>query len=50
MEFEGAVELLFKISTRVIIGLYSWRRVEDVIVRIRYKMLEDGGKEFFCEC
>ena len=43
------VELLFEMRMEVIIGFYSCRRVEYVIVRIRFRVLKDGGKEFCCE-
>ena len=49
MEIEGAIELLFKMSTEVIIGVKVWWRVKDVVVSGCFRVLEDAGEEFCCE-
>ena len=46
MEFEGAIELLFEMSTEVIIDVDAWRRVKNVIVSGSFGVFEDCSKEF----
>lgn len=49
MKFKSSVELLFEISAKVVIGVYRWRRVKDVIVNRSFGVLQDGGKELCCK-
>ena len=46
MEFEAAIELLFVMSTEVVIDVDAWRRVKNVIVSGSFGVFEDLGKEF----
>ena len=46
MEFEGAIELLFELSTEVVIDVDAWRRVKNVIISGSFRVFEDLGKEF----
>jgi len=44
LEFEGAVELQFKVSSSLLLGCIAGD------IRINFRVLEDGRKEFCCEC
>ena len=43
VEFEGAVELTFKVAAKVVIRVERRRRVKDVIVGCRFRMLKDAS-------
>ena len=49
MEIEGVIELLFEISTEIVIGVNVWWRVKDVVGSDCLRVLEDAGEEFCCE-
>ena len=49
MEFESAIELLFEMSTEVVIDVELRRKVKNVIVSGSFGMFEDRGKEFSCK-
>ena len=47
MEFEDAIELLFEMSTKVVIDVDA--RVKNSIVNDSFGMFEDLGKELSCK-
>ena len=49
MEFKEAIELLFEMSTEVVIDVDAWRRVKNAIVSGSFGAFEDRGKEFRCK-
>jgi len=49
LEFEGAIELLFQMSSEVVIDVDAWRRMKNVIARGSFEVFEDRSKQFSCK-